>query len=48
MREWQGWALVAAWVLAAAVVFWLLVAPPWGERPVEAPTSMSGGGRSDR
>ena len=42
-EAWQGWLLVAAWLLAVGVVFRLLVAPPWGDPgPVTIPTVMSG------
>ena len=41
-KVWHGWLLVAAWALAVGVIFWLLVASPWGDAgPVEAPTSMT-------
>ena len=44
-KVWHGWLLVVAWVLMVGVIFWFLVAPPWGDAgPVEAPTSMSGSG----
>lgn len=40
-RAWHGWLMVAAWALMVAVLFWFLVAPPWGDAgPVEAPTTM--------